>query len=545
MRTVPISGEELRRARLVCLFVATYLAGCSQQSVAPVDVAALADVAEAETLEDAEFDGTDSVPDAIADSTAATSDAPGDVPDAADNSQDCAASPADAASYDPADVPYWIANDVDVSGLGVRMECGPCADPLFQTLQVLPNDLPYGPTCTSFCPAPYACTCGACPWIGTPPMHIPRVAAKAVWAGEEVQIFGTWNMDPQGAVINFSIERWNPSKDKGFSFIDLPFAITYTDSVWDLGGVLPLWTGAETLVLMDKHQFTIDPKTHAVTELPLAPALAGNFGAAVWTGDRAFWWGWDRALDKPGKAFPRIVTWQKTSGWTDVAFPTAYLQPTAIEPDCMATLDGDVYVFDPANPRAANSGLDPGKPVMLRYSVNSGTWDALPQTMAVDVRCNKAGDGQILFQAFPDGIAFIPPISPGATPAEPPVGEIWWKASGTWTAMQPPPLVGPFTPTSALWTGKEFLIPEVSFIDPVLLNDGKSYKDWGISTWPIRYDPYTDTFKYLTSVGYPKHDRGASAFAFTGSEILMFGGANGINVNTYHNEGYRLWFPNP
>ncbi len=184
---------------------------------------------------------------------------------------------------------------------------------------------------------------------------------------------------------------------------------------------------------------------------------------------------------------------------------------------------------------------------MVRYDLTTKGWDALPQTMLPNVHCSYDGSGNVLFAAFPEGIAFIPPIGGGTDAVKhPPVGEIWWKATGKWTAMAPPPLVGPFHAVDALWTGTQFVIFEVSYTDPVtssvLLPDAGGAD---VPTWPIRYDPYADAFHYTTSVGYPKHVQRNTAALWSGNEIFALGGHGGIDFPTLYNDGVRLSFPQP
>ncbi len=496
------------------------LAACSPQAVTASDGDVAVDAVVAETLVDAEVDGTDSLPDTVA-----------DVPDAVDTAD----------SSDTADVPYWIAHDIDIAGLGVITSSGFCSDVY---LQVKPGDPPEGPTCASACPAPYPCTCGTCPWVETPLMNVPRYGAAAIWTGEEVLVFGGTTSTGNGAPpYIFTAERWNPSSDKGFEMIDLPFTST---SSW----AKAFWTGTEAVVIQDDLEFRFDPKTNLVTEMPLAPVYRTPHGAIVWTGEMLVWWGGDRATMNGPVHAAHLAGWRPTTGWQDLPFPSTYLQSSyGEEPYCMTALDSQIYVFDPRGPRNPASGLDPAKPVMLRYDPATTAWTALPQTMVSDIHCTAVYDAQpIMFQAFPDGIALIPAIGPYAdSPDLPAVGEIWWKVSGQWTATKPPPLTGPFSNTPApAWTGSQFAIAGVLFEDPV--TTGKLLPDAsGVDgpTWPVRYDPYTDEFSYLTSVGYPKHYRLSSARVFTGKELLVLGGSNGITETTMHRDGVRLWLAEP
>ena len=523
------SSENGRRAAgpqwLVPAVVAWQMAACSPQASAPGADGA-ADVTLAETVVlDAEVDGTDSLPDVIA-----------DVPDVADTS-------ATADSADAPDIPYWIAHDIDIAGLGVVNSKGSNnCDPY---IIVQPNDPPTPPTCTTACPAPFPCTCGTCPWIQTPPMNVPRMGAKAIWTGDEVLVFGGADQTGIGGVpppTVFTAERWKPGGSKGFEMIDLPFTVTAVAGF--APGMDAVWTGTEVIGFLRDHQFRFDPKTSTVTELPLAPVHGGAGPAPrmFWANDTLLVWGIDRAT-YPSMPAGRIVSWTAQDGWQDIAYPA---QTVNGPPQCAAVLDDALYVFDPYVV-PDGMGIDPSKPVMLRYDLKAKVWTALPQTMVPGIGCK--GEGVLLFAAFPDGIAFIPPIGGGTDAVKhPPVGEIWWKATGKWTAMAPPPLVGPGagTPVTEIWTGSHFLIAGAYYVDPgiaAVLPNLAGNPEW--PGWPATFDPYANEFGYMTSIGFPKHAQLEMAWAWTGSEIFAFGGSGGTNFQVLYNDGVRLSFPQP
>ena len=483
----------------------------------------LSDFAAAEVVVDIELDGTDSLSDVVDAPDAHDADG-GDVPDSQD-------------------IPYWIAHNIDIAGLGTVTSGGECD----MYLKVKPGDPPKGPACANACPAPYPCTCGTCPWIETPLMNKPRSGGKAIWTGEEVLVFGGADQSGVGGASpsTLTAERWKPSGGSGFELIDLPDFVTPVvggSSTW----VQPFWTGTQSLVITDDHQFTIDPKTNLVTELPLAPAHVGNPGAMVWAGDKLFWWGWDRAtVDKGLYPTPRLITWQASGGWQDVPFPSDFLVASAAEPSCLTQMDGDVFVFDPTNPRNPASGLDAAKPLMLRYRAATKVWEALPQTMLAAARCNSDGtEGAILFQSFPDGIAFIPNIGTKVGGMLQTTGEVWWKATGKWTTMATPPILHDRAPSLALWDGTRFLMATTRFDDPATGPlPGDALWTTEPTSWPLSYDPYVDQFSYTTSIGFPKHDRNLMAWAWTGSELFALGGGNGVGMGTFHRDGVRLYFP--
>lgn len=503
---------------------------CSPQAVAPTDSGELDAASDVGELVD-EADGgvTDAVVEVASD---AIVDAPaGDVADA------------DTADSGP-DIPYWILNDVDLSGLGTITDDGFCSNVY---LKVKPGDLPEPPSCTTACPAPYPCTCGACPWIETPPMNVPRFGAEAIWTGEEVLVFGGASQIGLGKpeTIPFTAERWKPGGTKGFEFINLPFAATENaqEGLW----VRAAWTGTEAIVFMRDHQFRFDPKTGVAVEIPLAPVtLDSHFGAVVrWAVDRLYVWGPERATYSPFKKYtPRIVTWDVKNGWQDVPFPTGfYVQAKTGVPGCATVLDGDLYAFDFGTINPA-SGLDTQKPLMVRYRTATKSWEALSQVMPPTVHCDSSF-GNILFQSFPDGIAVIPanfsqPVAAG------PGGAIWWRSTNIWTAMKPPFVGGGDLHSFSTWTGSQFLLVPVSYADPIvgsiLVNSPTNPE---FASWPLRYDPYQDEFGYVTSIGFPKHASKELAWVWSGTELFALGGTNGKDFQTIHDDGVRLFLPKP
>ncbi len=494
-------------------------AGVTEDADAVAD-GELSDFAATEVLADIELDGTDSLTDVV------------DAPDAQD------ADSGDAA--DSQDIPYWIAHDIDIAGLGTVTSGGECD----MYLKVKPGDPPKGPACANACPAPYPCTCGTCPWVETPLMNKPRSGGKAIWTGEEVLVFGGADQSGIGGASpsTLTAERWKPSGGNGFELIDLPdFAtpVVGGSSAW----VQPVWTGSQAIVFMKDAFFRFDPTTSKVTVLPTTPVTVGNgIGARVfWANDSLLVWGDDRATSNMPSPTTRIMTWKQTIGWQDVAGPPQFAAMPG-PPACATILDGQLYVFEPSYNFAAGSGLDASKPTMMRYDLATKIWDALPQTMAPDIHCS--GIGAILFQSFPDGIAFIPNIGTKVGGTLQTTGEIWWKATGKWTTMALPPILHDRAPSLALWDGTRFLMATTRFDDPATgALPGDALWTTELTSWPLSYDPYADQFSYTTSIGFPKHDRNLMAWAWTGSELFALGGGNGVGMGTFHRDGVRLSLP--
>ena len=505
----------------------------------------LSDFAAAEVLSDIELDGTDVLPD--------VADAIQDVP-AVTDANDTGLGPC---SPEAQDIQYiadwgkpWLTEDIDISHLGfvAPPDCPACG--LYR--EVSATDAPTAPECAKPCPPGYPCTCGVCPWVKTPNMNHLRFGATALWAEEEVFVFGgkdhLYVPDFHPPVV-LSVERWNPGKAVGFQDVDLPFQAT--SDVSSSPRIEAVWTGKEVIAATYDKVFRLDPKTSKVTVLPPAPVVGqpnvGSTGDApllYWSGSKLFVWGFD-PHSSPFSPSALFAKWSDAKGWELVAMPWAPPTKNLPPSPCSVALDGAIYAFfaDASSPSLfpANLGLDPKKPVMVRFDMASETWEVLPQNSLPGIICDVGSRN--VFSAFDDGIVMIPPST-----AVVQAGQVWWKATGQWIAMPALPFKVDDSDILAkpIWTGKLLIIPEISYADPQVGKGDHSGTDGAFHPgWPMTYDPYANRFGYVTSVGFPKHGRAYMAWAASGSELFAFGGHNGIYADTLHAEGYRLPLPQP
>ena len=441
--------------------------------------------------------------------------------------------------------PYWLSHDVDISNVGVLTTCGECSDPL---MLVKPGDPPKGPTCTGTCPAPYACTCGACPWLQVPKMVLPREGAAGVWTGKEVLVFGGANSPCCGGTLpsnpagwDFTAERWDPSGSKGFELIPLPFQLKVhgffqLPSVWTRA----FWTGKLAVVLGPKP-FTFDPSTGDAVLLP-DPGIAA--GEAVLVGENLFWWGVEESTVDlaPQYQVPKIAMLStKALKWTPVPLPpglkTKLPHPWFAYPFCLPTIGDDVFIVDlPFAPSPATA-----KPHMLKFSTTQGAWTVeaeIPKPFP-----NRFGD-MTLCGAFPDGIAVAGQtncVSKSDFVVCDTVGSIWSKTTGSWTSMKDPQGYGVVGPGQTLWSGSKFLIFESGYANPIVPESLKL----GGPFQPLQYDPYIDQWSYSSAIGTFKYNRNQETIIYTGSELLILGGLGGqcdLCVAT-ERTGARLWLP--
>ena len=457
----------------------------------------------------------------------------------------------DAADFDASpdvDVPYWIAHDIDIAGLGVLTKTGECSDP---EMKVQPGDPPKGPACGSQCPPPYACTCGACPWIQTPKMVHPREQAAAVWTGKEVLVFGGANSPccGDGNTWPFTAERWNPYDGKGFVPIDLPFQVSVTDvpvayykyPPW----IRAVWTG-KVAVVLGPQLFTFDPATSKLTLLDDPGILLGE---TVVVSDRLIWWGIENpTLTKQYKTRIRALDF-KTMKWSEVPFPSQFYldgtQSVSTAPGCMTADESNLYVLDPRYKLNPAAGLSENG-VLFAYNVESKSWSAVADLPSGAPRCGKSMlgfGGVIYFGHFPGGISIY-----GATTCTSDDtkfyckygGSTWWQATGKWTAVTAGPATGTAREqVNSLWTGSQFVVMDPYVTDPISPVIGG-----GASPQPVLYDPYADAWSYTTSIGAFKRQRTDGILLHTGKELLVIGGQGGGSFAAITEaDGARLWLP--
>ena len=504
-------------------------AACSPHPVSAVDTGAEIDAGAdiGELVDESDGGVTDAVAevavDAIADSPTdtITTDAPDILPD---TKQDI-------------DGAKWPLLDADPATLGV-INTPACSN---QEMIVQPYALPIPPSATEPCPPPYASTCGTCPWIQTPHTVIPRFQARGIWTGEEFLLFGGALSYDFDVSYPWTMERWNPKKDKGFSLIDpktMPFSLP------GAFGFYPPWTRAfwlngEAIVLISGHSFRFNPKTNVFNLLPTIATVGGS--AKVVSG-KIFWWGQNGttpesliALYDPAK-----------DAWTSVPFPSQFLDPSEFtfkgstgfgtRPRNITVLGNDVYVVAPALGYAAPAGLDPDFPLVLRLNIPTLAWTALPQP---PIQFEPLAE-MPMFGSFPDGLVLIASKKLGGQVQ---IALTWWKKTGKWKQMKPVPFGASASAQQLagdLWTGDRFVVDGVIREGPPF-----SFEEVGeVPAWPLLYDPYTDSWTDTTGVGAPKHGVAESATVYTGSELFQFAGWDGVGVNVIHSDGVRLYLPN-
>jgi hypothetical protein len=448
-----------------------------------------------------------------------------------------------AAETDPGDTKPDIATaDQEVTPADATQETDAakdCADP---ALSVSPTDLPDGSSCTTACPPPYPCTCGVCPWITTPKMLERRYGGDAVWTGEEVLVFGGAPVNANGVLFwPYTAERWNPSKPGGFLPIELPPLIP-AKSQSSMNGFknMAVWTGQVALVKTPietasgvMYHLRFDPKQGKATYANLTnapayqyPAFASGKLVAIGIGPPT----WKR---KVGLYDPAL------DAWSDGPLPAQFIaEPEKIFPNyCWVGSGDDVYWYDVwfgvATTWVPGSGVDPSKPVTLRFHVPTKTWHLVPQTQPFAL-----GYASLHCAGFDDGL-FVWGWDQSVPSPWPTKGLIFRKSTGMWAPVPSlPGLKSTGGYERSVWTGARFVIWNVRFDDP------KQPKPVYHPGWPLLFDPLAPKWEFLTPIGAPDDQRGDMAVTFGSDQVFMLGGTDGGDgAAVVHKDGRRLWLP--
>ena len=539
--------------RFVGLAIGVVLAsglGCSPEVVPGTDVAAELDAASdiGELVDEADSGVTDAVVEVAGDAIADT------IPDGApmDGGVD-----ADADASPDVDVPYWIAHDIDIAGLGVLTATGECSDPM---MLVNSGDPPKGPACGSQCPPPYPCTCGVCPWIQTPKLVKPREGAAAIWTGKEVLVFGGANSICCGGAFTtekkwpFTAERWDPFGQKEFELIPLPADLTASALPWQQEPwVRAFWTGKVAVVLCDKP-FTFNPETNAIVFLD-PPGIAN--GEAVRVADQIFWWGVDRvtiSIDDTKESPALKLLDLKTLKWSEVVFPSDFLgeKQQWLHPYtyCMSASGDNVFVLDPPWQFKKGTLAQPTAGAILGYNVGEAKWSLLTQTPPLVPRCDGLASPNgfpFIYSAFHDGISVygITSCTFDAKTAKSTCeagGATYWFATKKWSEIGKGPLSYVLqNRNQTIVAGNRIVVPSAYYTDPIFPDAVTE----GLPFAPLLYDPYANSWQYLTNMGSFRYQRAMEAVVYTGNELLVLGGQNGqgIGVAATAATGARLWLP--
>jgi len=320
-------------------------------------------------------------------------------------------------------------------------------------------------------------------WIG---------GAMIVWGGDD----GTGNPMQTGGRYDTSTGAWTPTATAG-----APGARAWHGAVWTASEMI-VWGGWNQVDLGDGGRY--DPDTDVW--VPVGPAgspEARRLHTTVWTGSEMIVWGGynNGTLGDGGRYDPA------SDGWVAIGtggIPIARTRHTAV------WTGSEMIVWGGEERRVLDTGglYDPATD-SWRLTATAGAPSARTAATAV-----WTGSEMIIWGGLGAG-------SPTSGGRYDPATDTWME---TTTVAAP---VGRSDHT-ALWTGSEMIVWGGSLAG----SGGGTYLDDG-----GRYDPSTDTWVPTGNTGSPRARRNHSA-AWTGGEMIVWGGSNAGSSNLDHGDRY-------
>ncbi len=334
----------------------------------------------------------------------------------------------------------------------------------------------------------------------------------AVWTGTEYIIWGGYNswvsnyMD-SGARYSPTTDSWTPT-----SAIGAPSGRSKHSAVWS-GTEMIVWGGRDDLVT---NGLNTGGRYNPLTDSWAPTSTGANVPGirfdhvAVWTGGRMIVWGGNAganpevSVNTGGIYNPTTDTWLPMG--TAGSVPLARCQATAV------WIGSEMIIW------GGNAGdLQLGGVVGTgaRYKLSTGTWTALPIG-------GSAPSGRRLHSAVWTGTEMIIygglPGTTGATNT----GARYKPSTDTWTWVSTSGLApGPRRDHVAVWTGNRMIVWGGSDgVGSPLLNTGG------------RYDPVTNSWVPTTLGSGILSPRMLHTAVWTGSEMIIWGGAGVGTFNT-------------
>ncbi len=347
-----------------------------------------------------------------------------------------------------------------------------------------------------------------------------RANHAAVWTGAEMIVWGGYSYGPSGILFN-SGGRYDPVTD---AWTPTSTSAGVPDPRWARTAI---WTGVEMIVwggnqwegnseIFLNSGGRYDPARDAWTPTSVGSGSAESrtSHSAVWTGVEMIVWGGQGATGY-------LATGARYDPWQDAWTPTS----------TGAGLP---------SPRAGHAAVWSGSE-MIVWAGRDGT-----NVLNTGGRYDPAGDAWT-----PTSVASAPPAV--------------WLPAAVWTGARmivwggvladdntAVDTGGSYDPSTDTWqraaTGADSLWPRISFsavwTGSEMIVWGGSIDNYYYGWMPTysggRYDPVTDTWRY-TSVGTNRPSaRGAHTAVWTGSEMIVWGGATyGNRISNSFNTGAR------
>jgi N-acetylneuraminic acid mutarotase len=334
----------------------------------------------------------------------------------------------------------------------------------------------------------------------------PRTSHTAVWTGTEMIVWG--GFDGSDGVNTGG--RYNPSTDSWIStsILNAPSARDLHTAVWT-GTQMIVWGGygaGSDGELNTGGRYNPSTNTWTATSTTNAPS-ARYFHTAVWTGSEMIVWGGydfgnNLSFDTGGRYNPNTNTWTPTS---TTNAPVSRHDQTAVWTGAQMIVWGGIHQTSNAFDYLYTGG---------RYNPTTDTWAATAITNVPVARYHHSAvwTGSVM---------------------------IIWAGNDYNTGGRYNPITDSWTATSttnapsrrwrhtAIWTGAEMI---------VWGGGGHAESSSAGLTSGGRYNPGTDTWT-TTNRNAPNDARWFHTAVWTGSEMIIWGGYNGSELNTggqYH-----------
>lgn len=324
-----------------------------------------------------------------------------------------------------------------------------------------------------------------------------RTGHSAVWSGTSWLIWGgslgNRALSSTGAGYDPSADQWT-----AISELNPPSARRAHTAVWT-GNAMLVWGGlASSGVVSNGSQFA--PGTGNWTAIPTTDAPAARQQhVAVWTGARMLVWGGRNpgGLLNDGKLFDASPSSQSWSSLPSVGAPEGRVESTAVWTGSSFVVWGGVGALG----ELGNGGILP-----LTAGATPGAWTATATSGAPSARTGHS-------MVWTGSRVLIWGGSQGSTLLN--TGASFDPVANTWTPLPTTGAPSARAGHVAVWSGSEMLIFA-----------GQTGAGGGAPPTGGAYNPTTGQWRPLSSAGNPM-SRTEGTAAWTGSELLIFGGSSG------------------
>jgi N-acetylneuraminic acid mutarotase len=339
---------------------------------------------------------------------------------------------------------------------------------------------------------------------------VKRDGASAVWTGAEMVLWSGIT----GARYDPATDTWGGIASGGAA----PQGQSNYSTVWT-GTEMIIWGGAVISTQLNSGS-RYNPTTNAWTPVSAGPnvPLSRQDHTAVWTGTEMVVWGGVRRpqglltfLNSGGRYNPSTDTWTPTSAGPNV--PSARKYHTAIWTDSEMIVWGGTTGVGSLN---TGGRYNPSTDTWLSTSTSAGVPSARQQHTAV-----WTGTEMIVWGAGSNTGGRYRPTSDS------------WAPTSTDPGVPTPRVL-----STAVWTGTEMIVWG-GYLD--FGGGNRSYDPVG-----GRYDPVLDAWKPTSAGGNAPTGRFGHACVWTGTEMIVWGGANGsgdLNSGSRYDPSTDSWIP--